>query len=92
VSTRGDRACVCGLDYRTSRPIDFPGYGPCWVDLCCDHSLAVRRPAKPTMPTTVEGAYADIRVVAAKYGLTMRSISHEGWQEIGRRVRRPRGQ
>lgn len=53
--------CVCGTDYRTSRVIDFPGCGPRWVDLCRDHSLAVRKPALPTMPATVEGAFADIR-------------------------------
>lgn len=47
--------CVCGTDCRTSRVIDFPGCGPRWVDLCRDHSLAVSKPALPTMPTTVEG-------------------------------------
>jgi hypothetical protein len=84
--------CVCGLDYRTSRPIDFPGHGPRRVDLCRDHSLAVRQPALPTMPTTVEGAFTDIREIAAKYGLTMRTVSHEEWQEMGRRARRRRDQ
>ena len=40
------------------------------------------------MPTTVEGAFADIGEIAAKYGLTMRTVSHEAWREIGRRARR----
>ena len=84
--------CVCGIDYRTSRVIDFPGYGPRWVDLCRDHSLAVRRPALATMPTTVEGAFADIREVAAKFGLTMRTVSQEEWLEMGRAARQRRGQ
>ncbi|MFE3033055.1 hypothetical protein ACFXKY_15595 [Streptomyces canus] len=84
--------CVCGIDYRTCRVIDFPGYGPRWVDLCRDHSLAVTKPALPTMPTTVEGAFADIREIVAKYGLTMRPISHEEWLEMGHRVRRHREQ
>ena len=84
--------CVCGIDYRTSRVIDFPDYGPRWVDLCRDHSLAVRRPALPTMPATVEGAFADIREIAAKYGLTMRTVSQEEWQEMGRRARQRRDQ
>ena len=82
--------CVCGIDYRTSRVIDFPDYGPRWVDLCRDHSLAVRRPALPTMPATVEGAFADIREIAAKYGLTMRTVSQEEWLEMGRAARQRR--
>jgi hypothetical protein len=84
--------CVCGIDYRTSRVIDFPGYGPRWVDLCRDHSLAVRKPALPTMPATVEGAFADIREVAATFGLTMLPVSHEEWRKIGRRARLRRDQ
>jgi hypothetical protein len=40
------------------------------------------------MPTTVEGAFADIKEIAAKYGLTMRTVSPEEWQEMGRRARR----
>ncbi|MET9454479.1 hypothetical protein ABZY05_05225 [Streptomyces canus] len=84
--------CVCGTDYRTSRVIDFPGCGPRWVDLCRDHSLAVRKPALPTMPATVEGAFADIREAAAKLGLTMRRVSHEEWLEMGRRARQRRDQ
>jgi hypothetical protein len=84
--------CVCGTGYRTSRVIDFPGYGPRWVDLCRDHSLAVRKPALPTMPATVEGAFEDIREIAAKMGLTMRPVSHEEWLEMGRRARQRRDQ
>jgi hypothetical protein len=84
--------CVCGTDYRTSRVIDFPGLGPRWVDLCRDHSLAVRKPALPTMPSTVEGAFEDIREVAAGLGLTMRTVSQEEWQEMGRRARQHRDQ
>ena len=84
--------CVCDIDYRTSRVIDFPGYGPRWVDLCRDHSLAVAKPALPTMPTTVEGAFEDIREIAAKLGLTMRPVSQEEWLEMGRRARQRRDQ
>lgn len=58
----GRPCCVCGLDDRTSRAIDFSGYGPRWVDFWRDHSLAVTLLALPTMPATAAGAFADIRL------------------------------
>lgn len=81
---------VCGEMAASARVHDSPDHGPRWVDLCTPHMVLTFRPA-PRMPTTWEGIFADLREVTAELGLTMRPISHEEWEEKGRRAALRRG-
>ncbi|MGW2724995.1 hypothetical protein [Streptomyces sp. NPDC001492] len=81
---------ACGEDSATVRVRDF-GDGPRWVDLCWEHGWPTMEPA-PRVPTTLEGALADLREVAAALGLTVQPVSPEEFQEMARRARKRRGQ
>ncbi|MFE5924112.1 hypothetical protein [Streptomyces sp. NPDC056468] len=78
---------VCGEPSATARPYDNLEQGPRWVDLCWDHALLTRPPALK-MPTTVEGLFADMRKLAAEFGLTMRDMTADEFEDTARRARK----
>ncbi|MFG2789998.1 hypothetical protein [Streptomyces sp. NPDC048419] len=80
---------VCGNEGAISRPYTSPEHGPRWVDLCMPHAILTWPPA-PGMPTTTAGILADLQEVAAERGLTVRILSEEEFEEMGRRARERR--
>lgn len=78
---------VCTGPSATACPYDSLQHGPRWVDLCWDHALLTRPPALK-MPTTVEGIFADMRKLAAEFGLTMRIMTAEEFEDRAHWARR----
>ncbi|WP_171109229.1 MULTISPECIES: hypothetical protein [unclassified Streptomyces] len=66
---------ICGDDTRTTRVIAPAGYGPRWLDLCRDHSLAVI----PKLPAPLSKILADLRETAGELPVSAWT-DETGWQ------------